>query len=212
MSKIYGVPLSPMVRKVLAALEIKEVEYQLVPVSPFQKPEGFQQISPLQKIPAYQDDRVVLADSTVICEYLEDRYPEVSLYPSDPALKARARWLEEYADTVLLPVLGTVFFERVAKKMANKEPDEAKVQAALQDRLPAVLSYLESEVPKAGYLFGPQLQLADIAIATHFINLSYGEVKVDGAAYPTLAGYVQRLMQHPAMAHRMAEDRKMLSA
>ncbi|WP_257265790.1 glutathione S-transferase family protein [Endozoicomonas sp. ONNA2] len=82
MSKLYGVPLSPMVRKVLLALEIKQIDYQLVPVTPFMKPEGFEKISPLKKIPAWQDDKVTLADSTVICEYLEDRYPKQALYPT----------------------------------------------------------------------------------------------------------------------------------
>ena len=45
------------------------------------------------------DDRVTLADSSVICEYLEDRHPEPVLYPRDAVSRARARWLEEFADT-----------------------------------------------------------------------------------------------------------------
>ncbi|MFK0573759.1 glutathione S-transferase family protein [Endozoicomonas sp.] len=210
MSKLYGVPLSPMVRKVLLALEIKKINHEIVPVMPFNKPEGFEKISPLGKIPAWEDDKVTLADSTVICEYLEDRYPEQPLYPEDPAGKARARWFEEYADTVMLPVLGTVFFERIAKKMMNQPVDEAKVQEILESKLPGTFVYLESQAPEADFLFGPDLQMADISIATNFINLGHAGVNVEPAEYPKLAAYVERLLQHPAVANRIAEDKKFL--
>ena len=208
MSKLYGVPLSPMVRKVLLALELKQIDHELVPVTPFRKPEGFEKISPLKKIPAWEDDKVTLADSTVICEYLEDRYPEKALYPQAPEEKAKARWFEEYADTVMLPVLGTVFFERVARKLVNQPADEVKVQEILQSKLPTTCAYLESQVPETDFLFGADLQLADIALATHFINLSHAGVLVEPAEYPRLAAYIDRLFQHPAVAYRIAEDKK----
>ncbi|KEI70393.1 hypothetical protein GV64_06300 [Endozoicomonas elysicola] len=208
MSKLYGVPLSPMVRKVLLALEIKQIDHEMVPVTPFRKPEGFEKISPLKKIPAWEDERVTLADSTVICEYLEDRYPEQPLYPKSPEDKAKARWFEEYADTVMLPVLGTVFFERVAKKLVSQPADEVKVQEILQTKLPKTCAYLESQVPETGFLFGVSLQLADIALATHFINLAHAGVNIEFAEYPRLAAYIDRLFQHPAVAHRIAEDKK----
>ncbi|WP_066014047.1 glutathione S-transferase family protein [Endozoicomonas atrinae] len=208
MSKLYGVPLSPMVRKVLLTLELKQIDHELVPVTPFRKPEGFEKISPLKKIPAWEDDKVTLADSTVICEYLEDRYPERALYPQAPEEKAKARWFEEYADTVMLPVLGTVFFERVARKLVNQPADEVKVQEILQTKLPKTCAYLESEVPETDFLFGADLQLADIALATHFINLSHAGVQVEPAEYPRLAAYIDRLFLHPAVAFRIAEDKK----
>ena len=208
MSKLYGVPLSPMVRKVLLALELKQIDHELVPVTPFRKPEGFEKISPLKKIPAWEDDKVTLADSTVICEYLEDRYPERALYPQAPEEKAKARWFEEYADTVMLPVLGTVFFERVARKLVNQPADEVKVQEILQTKLPTTCTYLESQAPETDFLFGADLQLADIALATHFINLSHAGVQIEPAEYPRLAAYIDRLFQHPAVAHRIAEDKK----
>ncbi|WP_422462332.1 MULTISPECIES: glutathione S-transferase family protein [unclassified Endozoicomonas] len=208
MNKLYGVPLSPMVRKVLLALEIKQLDYELVPVTPFMKPAGFEKISPLKKIPAWEDDKVTIADSSVICEYLEDRYPEQALYPKTPEEKARARWFEEYADTAMLQVLGTVFFERVAKKLINQPADEGKVQEVLQTKLPEICAYLESQVPETDFLFGGKVQLADIALASHFINLVHAGVQIDSAEYPGLAAYIDRIFQHPAVAHRIAEDKK----
>ena len=95
MSKLYGVPLSPMVRKVLLALEIKQVDHELVPVTPFMKPEGFEKISPLKKIPAWEGDKVTLADSTVICEYLEGPLSRTGSLPKDaPRKKQRPAGLK----------------------------------------------------------------------------------------------------------------------
>ena len=54
----------------------------------------------------------------------------------------------------MLPVLGTAFFERVAKKLINQPADEVKVQEILQTKLPEICAYLESQVPETDFLFG----------------------------------------------------------
>jgi glutathione S-transferase len=97
--QIVGSYVSPYVRKVLACLNLKGIDYEIEPIVPFMGDDRFTALSPLRRIPVLIDDRVTLPDSSVICQYLEDRYPEPALYPSDVAERARARWLEEYADT-----------------------------------------------------------------------------------------------------------------
>ena len=52
-------------------------------------------VSPIRRIPVLIDDRVTLADSTVILEYLNERHPKPPLLPADLAQRATARWLEE---------------------------------------------------------------------------------------------------------------------
>src|SRR5262245_746078 len=105
---VVGSYLSPYVRKVLVCLDLKGVAYEIDPIVPFLGDQRFTQLSPLRRIPVLMDDRVTLADSSVICEYLEDRHPEPALRPRDVAARARARWLEEFADTRL----GDVFIWR----------------------------------------------------------------------------------------------------
>lgn len=75
------------------------------PITPFFGDDEFPRLSPLRRVPVLIDDRVTLCDSTVIAQYLEDRYPErYALHPRDVGDRARARWLEEYADTRLADV------------------------------------------------------------------------------------------------------------
>ena len=89
--RIIGSYISPYVRKVLVCLHTKGVPYEIDPIIPFLGDDRFSQLSPLRRIPVYTDDRVTLADSSVICQYLEDRHPEPAFYPRDVADRARAR-------------------------------------------------------------------------------------------------------------------------
>lgn len=88
--RIVGSFLSPYVRKVLVALEFKGVPYQVDPIVPFYGDDEFSRLSPLRRVPVLVDDAVTLCDSTVICEYLEDRFPLPALLPAWPAARARA--------------------------------------------------------------------------------------------------------------------------
>ena len=99
--RVIGNYLSPYVRKVLACLELKALDYEVDPIVPFFGNEEFTRLSPLRRVPVLIDNELVLNDSSVICQYLEDRHPTPSIYPRDVADRAGARWLEEYADTRL---------------------------------------------------------------------------------------------------------------
>ncbi len=214
MRKVYGVPLSPFVRKVLLTLEIKGLDYELSPVTPLNLPEGYRDLSPLGKIPAYADDELQICDSSVICQYLEDRYPEIAVYPRKPASAARARWFEEYADTKLLEVLGRpLFFERVIKpRFLNQATDEEAVQKNLQENVPPVLDYLESVVKPGQFIVDDQLSIADLAITGFFINARIAQFEVDPTRWPKLAGYLEYVLNQPAFKNRLRAEAELMKA
>ena len=124
---IIGSPVSPYVRKVLTACEMKGVHYRLDPIVPFFGDDRFGELSPLRRIPVFIDERVSLCDSTVISEYLEDCVRAPRVLPATPELRARARWLEEFADTRMGDVfVWRIFYEAVIlpfifQKPRNKE-------------------------------------------------------------------------------------------
>ena len=95
---VHGANASPFVRKVRVALAEKGLAYELKPIFPFNVSAEYKKISPLGKIPAYEEDGKTLADSSVICAYLERAHPEPALYPSDPYEYGRARlWWTYFA-------------------------------------------------------------------------------------------------------------------
>jgi glutathione S-transferase len=207
--RIIGSYVSPYVRKVLVCLHVKGVPYEIDPIIPFMGDDRFSALSPLRRIPVLIDDRVTLSDSSVICQYLEDRYPTPSLYPADVADRARARWLEEFADTRM----GDVFIWRLFNQVTirpfvwGEETDHALVAKTLAEDVPAVLDYLESLAPADGFFFGP-LSIADVSVAVFFRNAAFARFRVDAARWPRTAALVERaLASPPFQAVRPFEDK-----
>ncbi|MEW5835987.1 MAG: glutathione S-transferase family protein [Pseudomonadota bacterium] len=197
---VIGSYISPYVRKVLAFLELKGIDYRIDPIAPFVGNEAFTQLSPLRRIPVLIDGELVLNDSSVICQYLEDRHPTPSLYPADPGQRARARWLEEYADTHLGDVLvWKLFFQLGAKRfLFREEADEALVRKAREEEIPAALDYLETQLPPTGFVFG-ELSIADLSLASFFRTAAFVKYAIDAARWPRMAALVAAVMALPAM-------------
>ena len=199
---IIGGPVSPYVRKVLAVCEMKGVPYQVDPIVPFFGDEKFSELNPLRRIPVYIDDQVSVSDSTVICEYLEERYPTPALLPKTPAERARARWIEEFADTRMGDVFIWRFFNQIAIRPSvwGEKGDREMVDRTLKEEIPAVLDYLEGEAPADDFRFGNTLSVADIAIAAFFRNAGWVRFQIDAARWPKTAGWIGRTLAVPAFA------------
>ncbi|HTO41949.1 MAG TPA: glutathione S-transferase family protein, partial [Rhizomicrobium sp.] len=175
---VYGASLSPFVRKVRIVLAEKGLDYEMEQVNPFSPPPGYAEISPLKKVPAFRDTSLpepnTLSDSSVICDYLEHKYPSPSLYPKDPYQRARALWFEEYADSLVAQtVAGGVFFERVVKKLIGQKTDAAAVEETLATKVPPVFDYLEAQIADRAFMIGDTLSIADISIGTMLVNFCH---------------------------------------
>lgn len=196
-TRIVGSYLSPYVRKVLVCLDMKGVPYEIDPIVPFYGNDEFSSASPLRRIPVLIDDAVTLADSTVICEYLEERYPRPALFPKGAAARARARWLEEYADSRLGEVFIWHFFNQlVIRRFVWKEsPDEGVVKKAREEEIPHLLDYLEAALPAAGCFFG-SVCMADIALASFFRNAHFARWSIDAQRWPKVSAWLGPVLAH----------------
>ena len=199
--KIIGSFVSPYVRKVLACINLKGLAYEIDPITPFYGNDEFERLSPLRRIPVLVDGDFAISDSSVICAYLDEAYPGRRLYPADPRDRARARWLEEFADTRLGDVfIWGLFYQKVVRPLVWGDPiDEQRIAKSLDEDIPAALDYLERELPAAGFLFG-EIGVADIAIASFFRNGAYAGFETDAARWPRTAAFVERTLAHPAIA------------
>jgi glutathione S-transferase len=208
---VYGASLSPFVRKVRVALAEKGLTYEHDQVSPFQPPPNFVEISPLRRIPVLRDTDLpepnTLPDSSIICDYLEHKFPRPSLYPADPYQRGRALWFEEYADSVLAQACGLgLFFERVVKKILKQPTDENVVAATLKEKLPPLFGYLEREIGSRKFLVGDALSIADISICTMLVNFEHAGEKIDPAQWPELARYVDEIHARPSFRACIDEE------
>ncbi|MBC2778345.1 glutathione S-transferase family protein [Parasphingopyxis marina] len=210
---LYGASLSPFVRKVGAILGEKGLDFEHKPVAPGADDPEFKQCSPFGKIPGFRDGDYCLADSSAITHYLEAKHPGTAMIPADAEARGKVLWFEEVADTVLVPPMGAIFWNRVVARLMGTEPDEAAAVNAEENTLPPVLAYLESQLADGrDYLVGDSLTLADIAVASPFKNLEYGRANIDWGAYPKLRAFVDRILARDSFARMLEADMAMIGA
>jgi glutathione S-transferase len=209
---LYGSSLSPYVRKVLAFAGEKGIDIDLQSPGYPDFSAEFLEASPFRKMPALRDGDYMLADSSAIIHYIEAKRPEPRLIPSDPELKGTAIWFEEFADTVLIACGAKIFFNRiVGPRFFGRPCDEAAVGEGLSE-LPRILDYLETVVPgDGGYLVGDGLTIADIAIASPFVNLRHTETAIDAERYPRTIAYAERILARPSFAPWIEREMAMLA-
>jgi glutathione S-transferase len=210
--KIHGAAQSPFVQKVRIVLEEKGLPYEIENVVPG--------LHPLGKMPVLRDGDVVVPDSSVIAAYLEKKHPAPALYPEDPAELARALFLEEYADTQMSEGMGAIVFERFVKPTFLKQPtDEARLAelvaaattrwtgkptSATGQPLPAVLDYLESELPRDRDSVLARFSIADVALGAHFGWLAPAGIELDPKRWPKTARYREALLTRPSFKTALA--------
>ena len=198
---IIGSYVSPYVRKVLACLNLKGLPYEVDPITPFFGNDEFRRLSPLCRIPILVDEDFSVSDSSVICAYLDEAYPGHPLFPADAKARARARWLEEFADTRLGDLfIWSLFYQKVVHPLVWGAPgDEERVRKALDEDIPQALEYLEKELPEEGFLFG-DIGVADISLASFFRNGAYAGFTPDASCWPRTSAFVERTLAHPCIA------------
>jgi glutathione S-transferase len=98
---LYDAARCPYCARVRIVLAEKEIEHEVVEIDLGDRPAWLYEKNPLGKVPVIEEDTFVLAESSVIMDYLEERYPEPALLPADPAARALAR-MEVYRFEKLL--------------------------------------------------------------------------------------------------------------
>jgi glutathione S-transferase len=215
---LHGAAGSPFVRKVRIVLSEKDLAYdhvQTIPVTdpppglPFPgiTPE-LSRHTPLGKIPFARIGDHWLADSSVIAAYLDRLYPNPPIYPSDPWDYARALWFEKYIDDGAYPKLfGTIFVERVlAPMLFNRPTDQAVVDKAITEDLPAIYGYLDTEIGSRSLLVGERFTIADATVASFFIGMQQADAAPDPKRWPNLGRYVREQHARPTIARLIEQE------
>jgi glutathione S-transferase len=173
--KLYIAQRSPFARKVRILLLEKQLPFDLIQEDLSARSKDFVTLSPLGKVPLLvEEDGECLFDSTVIAEYLEDRYPEPPMFGEGVEERLRHRVLDELADTVAEQAI-TLFFERGTS--ADREKAERMLDRAL-DELCARID--RGQVPAS---FG--VGHAAVLSALDYLALRLGRTRID--ARPQLA-------------------------
>jgi glutathione S-transferase len=197
---VYGSSMSPYVRKVLAFATEKGIELENRPVGLGDADPEFREASPFGKMPGFRDGDFAISDSTAIIMYLDAVQPEPNLIPAEPQARARTFWYDEFADTILMDCGRKMFFNRIVAPLFLKRPGdlEAADQAECEE-LPRMLDYLEGVIPESGFLVEDRMTLADIAVASPFVNVTrHLGVAIDAERYPRVTRYLEGILERPS--------------
>jgi RNA polymerase-associated protein len=181
------------VRLVLAA---KGVSYDLVLVDPAKPPEDLIDLNPYQSVPTLVDRDLVLYDTGVICEYLDERYPHPPLMPVDPLSRARLRLAIVRLDKDWLPL--------VPQCLAPGKPAEA-ARKRLRDQLVAAVPLFKA----AKFFLNPEMSLADCALAVLVWRLPALGVMLPREAH-VIVDYGDRIFRNPGFTRSLTPEERAL--
>lgn len=149
--------------------------------------------NPLGKVPWIDDGDVRVYDSTVINEYLEERYPEPRLLPEDPLDRARVRALENYADEIVLSgAVPRIWMPWWSPPEQRNAEDMDQARQTLRAR---ALPFLEKTLGEREYIAGP-FTLADAPFMAVAMVLQVDGMSLEG--FPRFAAYLERLRARPS--------------
>ena len=210
MITLYSGPLSLFSRKVEIALREKGLAFERIMV-PFNQTTGYDPkhpevvaINPKQQGPVLNDDGIVLYDSTVILEYLEDAYPQPPLLPLCPGARARCRLDGLYADEIMLQALKPLMHRTTppSTDQTRRLAQEADALIA-ENALEKHYAVLEDRLAGREF-FGDAVSVADIAL---FMSVLFS-LRLGGpslAPFEGLSRWFERLKLRPAFTQAAVE-------
>lgn len=206
MIKVYEHPLSPYAQKVKIALREKEVGFEVA--TPGGLGAGgvagdFLAASPRAEVPVLIDGETAVFDSTVILEYVEDRWPSPTLLPAGASERARVRMIEEVMDTHFEAInwaLGEVgWFRRAEGELA----ETLRANAARQTR--GFHGWLDRQLGERAWFNGETFGWGDLAVVPFVAAAAaLGNAPAAGSR---LTGWLERAMARPSVAATVGEAR-----
>ncbi|HEY2663414.1 MAG TPA: glutathione S-transferase family protein [Candidatus Binataceae bacterium] len=190
MLKLWEHPLSPFAQKVKIALFEKGIPFETETPNAFTGgTTDYLKISPRLEVPALQDGELTIFDSTVILEYLEDKWPRPAMLPPPPAERARVRMIEEICDTYYEAINWGVMEIKVFKRASGDLADALLARAASQ--IAGVHARLERELGERQFFNGESFGWGDLSVHP-YVNTSklYGILPPDGSR---LAAWLDRV-------------------
>jgi len=203
MLRFFEHPLSPYARKVKIVLEHKGVPYRPEFVNPSAAADDptlrdFLAASPRREVPCLvdEDDGTAVFDSTVMLEYIEEKWPTPPSLPASPSERARVRMLEELCDTQLEAInwglMEVRFFHR-----AEGEEAESLLSAA-REQLGRAWARLDRELEGRPWMNGASFGRGDAAVYPHITGSAFFGIPLD-AKHERVAEWAARCAEQPAV-------------
>lgn len=180
MMNLYSGTTDPFSHRCRIVLYEKGMDFQVVDVDLFNKPEENAVINPYGRVPVMVDRDLVLYESNIINEYIDERFPHPQLMPPDPIMRAKARQL--------LHTLEHELFSHIEALEKNQKAAADKARIQVRDQLLQLVPLFA----KQKYMLGDEFSMLDVAIAPLLWRLEHYNIELPKTAAP-LMKYAERI-------------------
>ena len=197
MMTLYSGTTCPFSQRCRNVLYEKGMDFQIIDVDMYNKPEDLAVMNPYNQVPVLVERDLILYESNIINEYIDDRFPHPQLMPADPVMRARARLFLFRFEKELFAHLDAI------EKGSQKSADKAR--GIIRDNL----SQIAPVFTKQKHMLGDEFSMLDVAIAPLLWRLDYYDVQMPKQAAP-LMKYAERLFSRPAFIESLTPSEKVM--
>jgi RNA polymerase-associated protein len=197
MMTLYSGTTDPFSQRCRNVLYEKGMDFQIIDVDMYNKPEDLAVMNPYNQVPVLVERDLVLYESNIINEYIDDRFPHPQLMPADPVMRARARLFLFRFEKELFAHIEAI--EKGSQKSAEK------ARNVIRDNLAQIAPVFN----KQKHMLGEEFSMLDVAIAPLLWRLDYYDIQMPKQCAP-LMKYAERLFSRPAFIESLTPSEKVM--
>ena len=197
MMTLYSGTTCPFSQRCRIVLYEKGMDFQIIDVDLYNKPEDLAVMNPYNRTPVLVERDLILYESNIINEYIDDRFPHPQLMPADPVMRARARLFLFRFERELFSNIEAI------EKGTQKQGDKGR--AIIRDNLTQIAPVFT----KTKHMLGDDFTMLDVAIAPLLWRLDHYGVKLGKTAAP-LMKYAERIFSRPAFIEALTPSEKVM--
>jgi RNA polymerase-associated protein len=197
MMTLYSGTTCPFSQRCRIVLYEKGMDFQIVDVDLYNKPEDLAVMNPYNRTPVLVERDLILYESNIINEYIDDRFPHPQLMPADPVMRARARLFLFRFEQELFSHIEPL------EKGPQKTADRSRI--VVRDSLTQIAPVFV----KQKYMLGDEYSMLDVAIAPLLWRLDYYGIQLPKQAAP-LMKYAERIFSRPAFIEALTPSEKVM--
>jgi RNA polymerase-associated protein len=197
MMTLYSGTTDPFSQRCRNVLYEKGMDFQIIDVDMYNKPEDLAVMNPYNQVPVLVERDLILYESNIINEYIDDRFPHPQLMPADPVMRARARLFLFRFEKELFAHIDAI--EKGNQKTADK------ARGVIRDNLAQIAPVFT----KQKHMLGEEFSMLDVAIAPLLWRLDHYDIQMPKQTAP-LMKYAERLFSRPAFIESLTPSEKVM--
>jgi RNA polymerase-associated protein len=199
---LYSGTTCPFSQRCRFVLFEKGMDFEIRDVDLYNKPEDISIMNPYGQVPILVERDLILYESNIINEYIDERFPHPQLMPADPVMRARARLF-------LFNFERELFIHVQQLERRDHTKDSGKLMERARQQIRDRLTQLTPIFMKNKFMLGEEFSMLDVAIAPLLWRLDHYAIEMPKTAAP-LMKYAERIFSRPAYIEALTPSEKVM--